>query len=151
MTEREEKLEAMRLLVDHIIPGRAEDSRWSSEKELKATTIVAMSIDEASAKVRTGGPVDDEADYELGHWAGQVPLTTVAGPAIPDPRCDEPVPAYVGELARDGRERARLIAHSFVYRDIPIVIVIQEIGIAVEASTSTLAKQKAFLSSFKAV
>ncbi len=102
VTERAEKLEAMRLLVDHIIPGRADDSRWSSEKELKATSIVAMSIDAASAKVRTGGPIDDEEDYALGHWAGQVPITTSAGPAVPDVRCTEPVPDYVGRLARMG-------------------------------------------------
>ena len=88
VTEREEKLEAMRLLVDHIIPGRADDSRWSSEKELKGTSIVAMSIDDASAKVRTGGPVDDDEDYALPHWAGHVPVRTVAGAAVPDPRCD---------------------------------------------------------------
>jgi nitroimidazol reductase NimA-like FMN-containing flavoprotein (pyridoxamine 5'-phosphate oxidase superfamily) len=102
VTEREEKLEAMRLLVDHIVPGRADDSRWSNEKELRGTSIVAMSIDAASAKVRAGGPVDDEEDYALPHWAGQVPMTTVAGPAIPDARCAEPVPGYVGELARMG-------------------------------------------------
>jgi nitroimidazol reductase NimA-like FMN-containing flavoprotein (pyridoxamine 5'-phosphate oxidase superfamily) len=102
VTQREEKLEAMRLLVDHIIPGRAEDSRWANEQELKATSIVAMSIDAASAKVRTGGPVDAEEDHELAHWAGQVPMTVVAGPAIPDGRCAEPVPAYVAQLARMG-------------------------------------------------
>jgi nitroimidazol reductase NimA-like FMN-containing flavoprotein (pyridoxamine 5'-phosphate oxidase superfamily) len=98
VTEREEKLQAMRLLVDHIIPGRAEDSRWSSEKELRATSIVGMSIDAASAKVRTGGPVDDEEDYALPHWAGQVPLTTVTGAPLADERCEAPLPAYVGAL-----------------------------------------------------
>lgn len=98
VTQREEKLEAMRLLVDHIIPGRAEDSRWANEKELKGTSIVAMSIDAASAKLRSGGPADFEEDFGLPHWAGQVPLRLVAEPVIPDDRCTEAVPAYLVSL-----------------------------------------------------
>jgi nitroimidazol reductase NimA-like FMN-containing flavoprotein (pyridoxamine 5'-phosphate oxidase superfamily) len=98
VTQREEKLEAMRLLVDHIVPGRADDSRWPTEKELRGTSIVAMSIDDASAKVRAGGPVDDDADYELPHWAGEVPLTLIAGTPLRDPRSDAATPAYLTKL-----------------------------------------------------
>jgi nitroimidazol reductase NimA-like FMN-containing flavoprotein (pyridoxamine 5'-phosphate oxidase superfamily) len=100
VTQREEKLEAMRLLVDHIVPGRADDSRWPTDKELRGTSIVAMSIDDATAKVRSGGPVDDDADYELPHWAGQVPLTLVAGKPVPDPGSDATTPSYLAKLGR---------------------------------------------------
>jgi nitroimidazol reductase NimA-like FMN-containing flavoprotein (pyridoxamine 5'-phosphate oxidase superfamily) len=93
-----EKLDAMRLLVDHIVPGRAEDSRYPTPKELKATSIVAMSIDDVSAKVRTGGPVDDEEDYELSVWAGQVPLERAAGEPLTDERCEAQLPGYVRAL-----------------------------------------------------
>jgi nitroimidazol reductase NimA-like FMN-containing flavoprotein (pyridoxamine 5'-phosphate oxidase superfamily) len=98
VSEREEKLDAMRLLVDHIIPGRADDSRWPTDKELRATSIVAMSIDDASAKVRTGGPGDDEEDYLLAHWAGHVPVRMVTDAPVPDARCGASVPPYVGEI-----------------------------------------------------
>jgi nitroimidazol reductase NimA-like FMN-containing flavoprotein (pyridoxamine 5'-phosphate oxidase superfamily) len=100
VTDRGEKLEAMRLLVDHIVPGRADDSRWPTEKELRSTSIVAMSIDAASAKVRTGDPVDDEADYELPHWAGQIPLKMVAGEPVADERSGVALPGYLAELRR---------------------------------------------------
>jgi uncharacterized protein len=106
VTGREEKLEAMQMLVDHIIPGRAEDSRWPSEKELRSTSIVAMSIDDASAKVRAGGPGDVEADYELPHWAGHVPLTLVAGTPIADVRNAAIVPPYLARLASNGEHGA---------------------------------------------
>jgi uncharacterized protein len=100
VTNREEKLEAMRLLVDHIVPGRAEDSRWPTDKELRSTSIVAMSIDDASAKIRAGDPVDDEEDYQLPHWAGQIPLTVVAGEPVPDQRSALALPAYLARLSR---------------------------------------------------
>ena len=69
-------------------------------QELKATAVLRMVIDEASAKVRTGGPVDEPEDYELPHWAGTVPLRTVAGEAIPDERLTGGIaePDYVAEL-----------------------------------------------------
>jgi nitroimidazol reductase NimA-like FMN-containing flavoprotein (pyridoxamine 5'-phosphate oxidase superfamily) len=102
VAEREQKLEAMRLLVDHIVPGRAEDSRWANEKELTGTSIVAMSIDAASAKLRTGGPADFEEDYALPHWAGVLPLKQVTGQPIPDDRCAVPTPGYVSGYRRPG-------------------------------------------------
>ena len=98
VTGREEKLEAMRQLVDHIVPGRADDSRWPTDKELRATSIVAMSIDDASVKTRIGDPVDDENDYDLPYWAGQVPLSRVVGAPAPVEGCEEAVPAYLSEF-----------------------------------------------------
>jgi nitroimidazol reductase NimA-like FMN-containing flavoprotein (pyridoxamine 5'-phosphate oxidase superfamily) len=98
--EPAEKDEALRLLVDHIVPGRSADARGPSAAELKATEVVAMTIDEASAKVRTGGPVDAKEDYALGVWAGVVPLSLEAGRPLVDDRCDVALPAYVADYAR---------------------------------------------------
>ncbi len=96
--DRDAKLAAMEALVEHIVPGRTAEARGPNDTELKTTEIVALSIDEASAKVRTGGPVDDGADLELPVWAGHVPLSTVAGAPIPDAGCTLPVPGYVSAL-----------------------------------------------------
>lgn len=98
--EREEKLEAMRLLVEHIVPGRAADSRGPSDGELKATEMVAMAIEEASAKVRTGPPIDTNKDLELPHWAGVLPLRIEPGQPVAEPGCDGPVPEYVRSWGR---------------------------------------------------
>jgi nitroimidazol reductase NimA-like FMN-containing flavoprotein (pyridoxamine 5'-phosphate oxidase superfamily) len=84
--DAEEKRLACREIVEHIVPGRWQDVRPPSENELKATAIVAMPIDEASAKVRTGPPLDDEADHALPAWAGVLPLIMSAGAPVPDPR-----------------------------------------------------------------
>src|SRR5580700_5953171 len=81
-----EKLEALRLLSEHIIPGRWADSRQPNEQELKATSVLRLPIEEFSAKVRTGPVVDDEEDYSFAVWAGVVPLTMVAGAPIDDSR-----------------------------------------------------------------
>ncbi len=96
--ERAAKLDAMQALVEHIVPGRTAEARGPNETELKATEIVALTIAEASAKVRTGGPVDVGADLELPLWAGHVPLHTAAGEPIPGDGCTLPVPGYVGAL-----------------------------------------------------
>ncbi len=76
--------------------------RWPSEQELKATTVLRLPLDEASAKVRTGGPLDEEADYELPVWAGSVPLRLTAGAPQPDERLMPGVecPPYVTNLVR---------------------------------------------------
>lgn len=95
---REEKLNAMWKLVDHIIPGRADDSRAPDQKELKATEILAMTISEASAKIRTGGPGDVEADMALPFWAGHLPMRVVADAPITHPACSAPLPGYVQAL-----------------------------------------------------
>jgi nitroimidazol reductase NimA-like FMN-containing flavoprotein (pyridoxamine 5'-phosphate oxidase superfamily) len=81
-----EKIEALRRLSEHIIPGRWADSRRPNERELKATSVLRLPIEEFSAKVRTGPVVDDEEDYSFAVWAGVVPLTMVAGAPIDDSR-----------------------------------------------------------------
>ncbi len=86
VTDRERKLAAMRALVEHIAPGRWEGTRRPNPKELEATSILELPITEASAKVRTGGPLDDEEDYALPFWAGVIPLRTDALLPIADSR-----------------------------------------------------------------
>jgi nitroimidazol reductase NimA-like FMN-containing flavoprotein (pyridoxamine 5'-phosphate oxidase superfamily) len=93
--DREEKREALRVLVDRLVPGRSEDARGPSAKELRATEVVALPIDEASAKIRTGPPADAAADYALPVWAGVVPLKLCAGLPVPDDRSSVPLPGYV--------------------------------------------------------
>src|SRR5271170_8029692 len=77
-----EKLAALRALSEHIIPGRWDDARQPNEKELKATSVLRLPIDEFSAKVRVGAPIDDEEDYEFPTWAGVIPLEMKTGKAI---------------------------------------------------------------------
>jgi nitroimidazol reductase NimA-like FMN-containing flavoprotein (pyridoxamine 5'-phosphate oxidase superfamily) len=86
VTDAKEKLEALRLLSEHILPGRWAESRQPNEKELKATLVMRLPIEEFSAKVRKGPPVDDEEDYAFPTWAGVIPLTIVAGGPIDDAR-----------------------------------------------------------------
>ena len=81
-----EKLEALRRLSEHIIPGRWADSRQPNERELKATSVLRLPIEEFSAKVRSGPVVDDEEDYSFPTWAGVVPLEMSAGAPIDDAR-----------------------------------------------------------------
>jgi hypothetical protein len=97
-----EKLEALRLLSEHIIPGRWADSRQPNERELKATSVLRLPIEEFSAKVRKGPAVDDEEDYSFPTWAGVVPLEMVAGAPINDPRLDpvREVPRYAKHYTR---------------------------------------------------
>ena len=106
VTDEAEKLHAMRALVDAVVPGRWPGTRGPSPTELKGTTIVALPLDEASAKVRTGMPVDDDEDYALDHWAGVIPLGVVAGAAVPDSRLapDAVVPDHISRFARPGME-----------------------------------------------
>jgi nitroimidazol reductase NimA-like FMN-containing flavoprotein (pyridoxamine 5'-phosphate oxidase superfamily) len=82
----QEKRVALEAVVEHIVPGRVADVRAPTENELKATSVLALRIDEASAKVRSGGPTDDEEDYALPTWAGVIPLITSAGAPEPDVR-----------------------------------------------------------------
>ena len=81
-----EKLDALRLLSEHVIPGRWADSRQPNEKELKATSVLRVPIEEFSAKVRKGPAVDDEADYSFPTWAGVVPIEITVGEPIADAR-----------------------------------------------------------------
>ncbi|HZU28013.1 MAG TPA: pyridoxamine 5'-phosphate oxidase family protein [Bryobacteraceae bacterium] len=78
-----EKTRALRIISEHLIAGRWNDVRGPSEKELKATAALAFTIEEASAKIRTGPPIDDEEDYALPVWAGVLPLRLEAGAPIP--------------------------------------------------------------------
>ncbi len=90
-----EKLAALNALVEHVVPGRSSEARGPSAAELKATEVVALALQEASAKVRSGPPVDAPEDYSMPVWAGEIPLRLVPGEPTPDPRCQVPVPGYV--------------------------------------------------------
>jgi nitroimidazol reductase NimA-like FMN-containing flavoprotein (pyridoxamine 5'-phosphate oxidase superfamily) len=100
VTGHDEKLHAMQCVVDHILPGRWDDARRPSEKEIKATAILALSLDEASAKIRTGPPTDDEADLELPVWAGVIPLALQSAAAVPDGGATGPTPGYATNYER---------------------------------------------------
>ena len=97
-----EKLEALRLLSEHILPGRWVESRQPNEKELKATSVLRLPIEEFSAKVRQGPVVDDEEDYAFHTWAGVIPLTLVAGEPIDDARLmpNQKAPQYARGYTR---------------------------------------------------
>jgi nitroimidazol reductase NimA-like FMN-containing flavoprotein (pyridoxamine 5'-phosphate oxidase superfamily) len=97
VTDPDEKAEALRAVVEHIAPGRADEVRGPDETDLKSTKVLSMEIEEASAKVRTGPPVDEEKDLELPNWAGQLPLTSGTGDPVPTPDLgqDLPVPESV--------------------------------------------------------
>jgi len=102
VTQPEEKLEALKSLSEHILPGRWAESRQPNEKELKATLVMRLPIEEFSAKVRQGPPIDDEEDYSFPTWAGVIPLEMVAGTAENDPRLDPKtaVPGYASAYSR---------------------------------------------------
>jgi nitroimidazol reductase NimA-like FMN-containing flavoprotein (pyridoxamine 5'-phosphate oxidase superfamily) len=107
VTDLDERRAALDRLVDHIVPGRGPDVRPPSDKELKATLVLALPLDECSVKVRTGPPLDDEEDLDTPAWAGVVPLTTVPGSPVPAPdlRTDAPVPAYATGYRRPRSDR----------------------------------------------
>jgi hypothetical protein len=86
LTEPEERLEALRTLTNHLVPGRWEELREPNDLELNQTMVLALPLEEVSAKVRTGPPVDEEEDYAAPVWAGVVPISTQLGEAIPDGR-----------------------------------------------------------------
>jgi uncharacterized protein len=103
VSDREEKLAALVALSEHFVKGRWNDVREPTEQELKATTVLSLKLEEASAKIRTGPPIDDEEDYALPIWAGVVPLKMVAGEPVNDPRLPEGIdaPQYAKEYRRD--------------------------------------------------
>jgi uncharacterized protein len=110
IAEPDDKRRALQVISEHLIAGRWNDVRGPAEKELKATTVLEFSIEEASAKVRTGPPIDDEEDYSLPVWAGVFPIRMEAQAPIPDARLaeDSKVPGYVankiGEPFHDRRD-----------------------------------------------
>jgi nitroimidazol reductase NimA-like FMN-containing flavoprotein (pyridoxamine 5'-phosphate oxidase superfamily) len=99
----EEKLEALRLLSEHILPGRWDDSRQPNQSELKQTSVLRVPIEEFSAKVRQGPAIDDEEDYAFPTWAGVIPLQVVAGQPIDDARLlpGKEAPAYAKHYSRE--------------------------------------------------
>ncbi len=105
VTGVEEKRNALVAIVDHIVPGRSADARAPDDAEIRATRVIAVRILEASAKLRTGGPVDDAEDLRLPVWAGQIPLRVVADPPVPDPDTAPviPPPPYATGYRRDSR------------------------------------------------
>ncbi len=99
VSDPEEKCAALRAMVEHMVPGRWPGLRAVSARELKATSVMWLPLDEASAKLRSGGPVDDEADCALDIWAGTVPVRTAFGAPVADPKMSAPiaVPRHVLE------------------------------------------------------
>lgn len=89
VTDEEERIKALKIVSDQIIPNRWEEVRQPNSKELKATKIIKIPISEASAKIRTGPPVDDKPDYDLPIWAGVVPVVSTFGDPISDPKLKE--------------------------------------------------------------
>ena len=112
-----EKDKALAAFVEHVIPGRSADARAPNASELKATTIVSLSLDEASAKIRTGPPKDDKPDYALPVWAGVLPLQQdVTLEPVSDPVLTDgiPVPDYVSNYSRTGSLAAEFNAKATV-------------------------------------
>ena len=95
-----EKIAALHSLSEHILPQRWDDSRQPNEKELKATSVLRIPIQEFSAKVRVGPPVDDQDDYSFPTWAGVIPLELEAGAPLPDEHCQRACPAYLKNWSR---------------------------------------------------
>src|SRR5258707_4231752 len=97
VVDPEQKIKSLRVISEHLIAGRWADVRGPSEHELKATTVLEFSIEEASSKVRSGPPLDTETDYGLPVWAGVLPLEMKSRPPIPDDKLVEGVtlPDYV--------------------------------------------------------
>lgn len=102
LTDPAEKMEALRLFTEHIMQGRWNEIRPPNEQELKATSVLALPLEEASAKIRTGSPVDEEEDYSLPVWAGVLPLPVKPGAPIPDARLKAgiPVPDHIARYRR---------------------------------------------------
>jgi len=98
----EEKLAALKAFTEHVVRGRWDDVRQPTEDEMKATTVLALSLVEVSAKIRTGPPKDDEEDYSLPIWAGVVPLKLVPDAPMADPRLEHDLapPAYAQNYQR---------------------------------------------------
>jgi nitroimidazol reductase NimA-like FMN-containing flavoprotein (pyridoxamine 5'-phosphate oxidase superfamily) len=102
LLEDQEKLAALEAITEHLIPGRWQEARRPNRVELNATSVVSIKIDLASAKVRSGPPVDDEADVGLPVWAGVLPMQETALTALPDELtpADTPVPEYIAKYSR---------------------------------------------------
>ncbi len=100
VTDPDEKLTALRSFTNHVVPGRWDEVRKPTAQELKSTTVLALPLEEVSAKVRTGTPIDDEEDYALPIWAGVVPIRTTIAEPVPDGRVLPGIAAF--DAARFG-------------------------------------------------
>jgi hypothetical protein len=105
LTSSDEQLTALHAFTEHIIPGRWADVRQPNDQELKATSVLSLPLDEVSAKIRTGGPKDEEEDYAIPVWAGELPLQLLPGTPLADAKARAPhaVPDYV--LSYNRRKR----------------------------------------------
>lgn len=105
VTEADEKAHALEAITEHIVHGRWPEVRWPNELELKATSVLRLPINEASAKIRTGPPIDDDEDYAMDVWAGVVPVSLTYGPPIADDRLagDIKIPDHVLNQSRNGK------------------------------------------------
>jgi nitroimidazol reductase NimA-like FMN-containing flavoprotein (pyridoxamine 5'-phosphate oxidase superfamily) len=100
------KREALQAIVERVARGRSADVRGPSDAELEATEVVTLPLNEASAKVRAGPPVDAPEDYALPVWAGVLPLALAAGEPVTDPRCELPIPPYVHAYHRGEHDQS---------------------------------------------
>ena len=100
VTDLDAKRTALHALVEHVVRGRTADARPPTDAELRKTLVLALPINEASAKVRTGGPVDDDEDMELPIWAGVMPAEMSFGSGVAEPGVTVPVPEYVTAYRR---------------------------------------------------
>lgn len=102
VTDSDEKMKALHAFTDHIVHGRWNDVRKPTDQEMKATTVLSLPLEEVSAKIRSGPPIDDDADYQLPVWAGVLPLRLAPAEPVPDPRSlpDVTPPAYVRNYTR---------------------------------------------------
>ncbi|BAZ42853.1 hypothetical protein NIES4101_88230 [Calothrix sp. NIES-4101] len=102
VSNSDEKLTALQAFTEHVVRGRWDDVRQPNLQELQGTMVLSLPLNEASAKIRTGLPIDDEADYSLPVWAGILPLQLLAGNPIPDSQLSKDIalPAYVKNYDR---------------------------------------------------
>ena len=99
--DEDERWQALRLITDHLIPGRWSAARQPTGKEMAATAVLSLPLTEASVKIRTGMPIDEPEDYDLDVWAGVLPISVAFGSPVPDPllRAEIPVPAHIRDRA----------------------------------------------------
>ena len=102
ITDDKQKMKALKAVTDHILPGRWNDARKPNEKELRATSVISVKIDEASAKIRTGPPKDEEQDYSLPVWAGVIPFTQKPSKPVDDPILTKgiSIPDYISRMIK---------------------------------------------------
>jgi uncharacterized protein len=104
VTDEEERWQALRIITDHLIPGRWAAARQPTRKEMAATAVLKVPLDEASVKIRTGMPGDPDEDRDLDVWAGVLPMAVTFGEPVPDPllRPEIPVPAHIRDRVARG-------------------------------------------------